>query len=36
MFEKIFEFFSICIKHKKIHSSCCEIDINDPPTPILK
>lgn len=36
MFEKLIKMLIICCRHKKIHSSCCEIDINDksdPPTP---
>lgn len=36
MFEKLIKLFIICCKHKKIHSSCCEIDIeskSEPSTP---
>ena len=36
MFEKLIKLFIICCKHKKIHSSCCELDIenkSEPSTP---
>ena len=29
MFDKLFKLLIICCKHKKIKSTCCEIDIND-------
>jgi hypothetical protein len=32
MFEKLIELFIMCCKHKKIHSSCCEVDIDDKET----
>jgi hypothetical protein len=40
MFEGLMKLLTTCVKKKKIHSSCCEIDIKDndspPLTPIKK
>ena len=33
MFEGLMKLLITCFKHKKIHSSCCEIDIKDNDSP---